>query len=56
VADNTTSLIVVQVSRGETMDSGDVESAMKSVVQGNIVSFEELSTDWAAVKKVSAMD
>ncbi|KIM23019.1 hypothetical protein M408DRAFT_332588 [Serendipita vermifera MAFF 305830] len=51
VADTTTSMIVISASKLPTTDASYVQSAMQSVVQGDIVPLQQLSTDWSAVKK-----
>ncbi|KAL5530779.1 hypothetical protein ACEPAF_7037 [Sanghuangporus sanghuang] len=52
VSDNSNSLLVVRVGQ-QAVPVSEIESQMKSVVEGDLVSIETLSdiTDWAAVKK-----
>ncbi|KAL5488403.1 hypothetical protein ACEPAI_6521 [Sanghuangporus weigelae] len=52
VSDNSNSLLVVRVGQ-QAVPASEVESQMKSVVEGDLVPIETLSdiTDWAAVKK-----
>lgn len=53
VADATKSLIVVRICSPD-LDREDVKGQMQKVVEGTLVSLEELSniTDWASIKKV----
>lgn len=44
-------MIVISASKLPTTDASYVQSAMQSVVQGDIVPLQQLSTDWSAVKK-----
>ncbi|GAW02186.1 CGI-121-domain-containing protein [Lentinula edodes] len=57
VSDTTKALLVVQImnSSATTASISDVEIKMKKVVNGTIVSFDELArlTDWNTVEKVS---
>ncbi|KAL5527021.1 hypothetical protein ACEPAG_5812 [Sanghuangporus baumii] len=52
VSDNSNSLLVVRVGH-QAVPASEVESQMKSVVEGDLVPIEALSdiTDWAAVRK-----
>lgn len=53
VADATKSLIVVRICSPD-LDREDVKGQMQKVVEGTLVSLDELSdiTDWASIKKV----
>ena len=45
-------MVVVSVTKLNTLDVASVQKAMESVVEGELVPFNQLSTDWGAVKKV----